>query len=65
MIGIVTAALSVGLLRGLFVLDPELTADIGSLAALGVAVVAAAVTCAIASAEVLRRLDPAEILREE
>ncbi len=65
MIGIVTAALSVGVLRGLFVLDPELTADIGSLVALGVAVVAAAVACAIAAAEVLRRLDPAEILREE
>ena len=41
------------------------TADTGSLVALGVAVVAAAVACAIAAAEVLRRLDPAEILREE
>ena len=64
-IGIVTAALSVRLLRGLFVLDPELTARAGSLLTLGVAVVAAAVGCAIVATEILKRLDPAEILREE
>jgi putative ABC transport system permease protein len=64
-IGIVTAALSVGVLRGLFVLDPELTARAGSLLALGGAVLIAAIVCAIVATEVLRRLDPAEILREE
>jgi putative ABC transport system permease protein len=65
LIGVATAALSVRSVRGLFVLDPTLTVRPASLLTLGAVVIIAAVGCAIAAAEVLRRLDPAELLREE
>jgi len=65
LIGAATAALSVRSVRGLFVLDPTLTVRPASLLTLGAVVIIAAVGCAIAAAEVLRRLDPAELLREE
>jgi ABC-type lipoprotein release transport system permease subunit len=65
LVGTLTAALSVRSLRGLFVLNPGLRVDPGRLVTMGTVVIVAAVGCAIAAAEILRRLDPAEILREE
>jgi hypothetical protein len=47
------------------VLNPGLRVDPGRLVTMGTVVIVAAVGCAIAAAEILRRLDPAEILREE
>ena len=65
LVGTVTARLSIGVLRGLFVLDPRITLPVGRFAAIGSVVLVAAVVCGLLAAELLRRLDPAEILREE
>lgn len=65
LIGTLTAALSVQSLRGLFVLRPELTARPGSLLTVVSVATLSAACCALVAVEVLRRLDPAEILREE
>jgi ABC-type antimicrobial peptide transport system permease subunit len=65
LVGTATASLSIALLRGLFVLDPRLAPPGGALSTLAVAVVGAAAVSAIAGTELLRRLEPSEILREE
>jgi putative ABC transport system permease protein len=65
LVGTLTASLSIGVLRGLFVLNPHMTLPIGRFTTLGLAVIAAAIVCGLAATELLRRLDPAEILREE
>ena len=65
LVGTVTALLSIGVLRGLFVLDPRITLPVGRFAAIGSVVLVAAVVSGLLAAELLRRLDPAEILREE
>ena len=65
LVGTLTAFLSIGVLRGLFVLDPRMPFPIGRFAPLGAAVVFAAIVSGLAATELLRRLDPAEILREE
>jgi putative ABC transport system permease protein len=64
-VGIVTALLSIGVLRGLFVLDPRITFPVGWFAAIGLIVLVAAAISGLIASELLRRLDPAEILREE
>jgi putative ABC transport system permease protein len=64
-VGTLTAWLSVGMLRGLFVLDPRMAVPIGRVALVGGVVCLAAMLSGVAAAEILRRLDPAEILREE
>jgi putative ABC transport system permease protein len=65
LVGTLTAFLSVGVLRGLFVLDPRITFPAGRFTVIGFVVIAAAMVSGVAAAELLRRLDPAEILREE
>jgi ABC-type antimicrobial peptide transport system permease subunit len=65
LVGTLTAFLSIGVLRGLFVLDPRMAFPIERLAPLGVAVVLAALVSGLAATGLLRRLDPAETLREE
>ena len=63
-VGVLTAALSIRILRGLFILEPRMTVT-GRLIPLGVLVVVAALVSGLAATEILRRLQPAEILREE
>jgi putative ABC transport system permease protein len=65
LVGTVTAFLSIGVLRGLFVLDPRITLPVGRFTAIGLIVLVAAAVSSLVAAELLRRLDPAEILREE
>jgi putative ABC transport system permease protein len=64
-VGALTAALQVSVLRGIFVLTPQLTPSPNAIATLCVAVLGAGVVCALAATRLLGRLDPAEILREE
>ena len=59
------AFLLIRVLRGLFVLAPRITLPVGRFAAIGSVVLVAAVVSGLLAAELLRRLDPAEILREE
>jgi putative ABC transport system permease protein len=64
-VGLAMAALAIGVLRGLFVLQPRIVLPVGSLALIvGVALVAA-VASAVAASRMIGRLDPTEILREE
>jgi putative ABC transport system permease protein len=65
LVGTLTAFLSIGVLRGLFVLDPKMIVPIGTFSTLGLVVIAAAIGSGLMATELLRRLDPAEILREE
>jgi putative ABC transport system permease protein len=64
-VGTGVAVLLVGVLRGLFILEPAVTIPAGRLLALAALVVAATVASGVAASEVLRRLAPSEILREE
>ncbi len=64
-VGTLTAFLSIRILRGLFILDPRMTMPPGRLATLAALVAAAALVSGLAATEILRRLDPSEILREE
>ena len=65
LVGTLTAFLSIRILRGLFILDPRMTLPLGQLASLSALVVVAAIVSGLAATELLRRLQPAEILREE
>ncbi len=65
LVGTITAFLSIRILRGLFILDPRMTLPLGQLASLSALVVLAAIVSGLAATELLRRLQPAEILREE
>lgn len=65
LVGTLTAFLSIGVLRGLFVLDPRITLPAGRFTAIGLIVIVAAIVSGLVATELLRRLDPAEILREE
>ena len=64
-VGTLTAFLSIRILRGLFILDPRMTVPAGRLATLAALVAAAALVSGLAATEILRRLEPSEILREE
>jgi putative ABC transport system permease protein len=65
LVGTVTASLSIRILRGLFILDPRMTVPLRQLASLSALVLTAAIVSGLAATELLRRLRPAEILREE
>ena len=65
LVGTLTAFLSIRILRGLFILDPRMTLPLGQLASLSALVVVAAIVSGLAATELLRRLQPTEILREE
>lgn len=64
LVGTLTALLSIRILRGLFILEPRMTVPAGPLVTLGVSVVLAALLSALAATELIRRLQPTEILRE-
>jgi putative ABC transport system permease protein len=59
------ALLLVRILRALFILDPTLHLPIGRIAMLSALVLAATVISGLGATEILRRLKPTEILREE
>ena len=61
LVGSLTALLSIGVLRGLFVLDPRIALPVGRFAAIGLVVLVAAVVSGLVAAELLRRLDSVEI----
>jgi putative ABC transport system permease protein len=65
LVGALTAFLSIRVLRGLFVLDPRITVPLGRVASLSALLLMAALVSGLAATELLRRLEPAEILREE
>jgi putative ABC transport system permease protein len=59
------AFLLVHILRALFVLDPAVTFPAGHIAMLSILVLTATLVSGLAATEILRRLKPTEILREE
>jgi putative ABC transport system permease protein len=59
------AFLLVHILRALFVLDPGMTFPVGRIALLVALVLAATLVSGLIASEIIRRLDPTEILREE
>ena len=63
-VGTVMAFLLVHILRPLFVLDPGTTLPIGEIALLITLVLVAALVSALSATAILRRLEPAELLRE-
>ena len=65
LVGMGVALLLTGVLRALFVLDPAVTIPVARLAALATLVVAVTVVSAISASEMIRRLAPSEIVREE
>ncbi len=65
LVGAGVAFLLVHILRALFILDPGVTVPSGRLAMLAALVLAAALVSGLAATEILRRLKPTEILREE
>jgi putative ABC transport system permease protein len=64
LVGSGSAFLLVQVLRPLFILPPGVTVATGSLATLAVATVGAALVCGLGAMAALRRLRPAEILRD-
>jgi putative ABC transport system permease protein len=65
LVGSGIASLLVHILRALFILDPMVSFPVGRMAMLGGLVLAATVVSGLAATEILRRLKPTEILREE
>jgi putative ABC transport system permease protein len=65
LVGSGIAFLLVHVLRALFILDPTLNLPIGRIAMLSVLVLTATIISGLAATEILRRLRPTEILREE
>jgi putative ABC transport system permease protein len=65
LVGSGIAFLLVHILRALFILDPTVTFPVGRIAMLTALVLAATLVCGLAATEILRRLKPTEILREE
>ena len=65
LVGTGVAVLLVGVLRALFVLEPAVTVPAGRLLVLASLVLATAAVSGFAATEVIRRLVPSEILREE
>jgi ABC-type antimicrobial peptide transport system permease subunit len=65
LVGSGIAFLLVQILRGLFVLDPTIAFPLAHIALLAALVLVATVASALAATEILRRLRPTEILREE
>jgi putative ABC transport system permease protein len=65
LVGSGIAFLLVQILRGLFVLDPTVALPVARIVLLAALVLVATVASALAATEILRRLRPTEILREE
>jgi putative ABC transport system permease protein len=65
LVGSGIAFLLVHILRALFVLDPAVTFPAGPIAMLSILVLTATLVSGLAATEILRRLKPTEILREE
>jgi hypothetical protein len=55
----------VHILRALFILDPTLRFPVGRITMLSILVLTATIISGLAATEILRRLKPTEILREE
>jgi hypothetical protein len=58
------AYLLVHVLRPLFILDPQVTFPAGAILSLAGLTVAATLASALGATDILRRLSPAELLRE-
>jgi putative ABC transport system permease protein len=65
LVGSGIALLLVDILRALFILDPTVTFPLGRIVTLAALVLAATLISGLAATEILRRLKPTEILREE
>lgn len=65
LVGSGVAILLVQILQALFILHPTVTFPVGQVALLAMLVLAATLVSGLAAAEILRRLEPTEILREE
>ena len=65
LVGSGVALLLVHVLRALFILDPAVTFPVGRIAMLAAEVLAATLVSGLAATEILRRLRPTEVLREE
>ncbi len=65
LVGSGVAVLTIQVLRAMFILSPAMTFPAGRVVLLAALVTAATVVAGLAGAEVLRRLEPTEILREE
>jgi putative ABC transport system permease protein len=65
LVGSAIAFLFVHVLRALFILDPPVTFPVGQIALLAGMVAAATLVSGLVAAQILRRLTPTEILREE
>jgi putative ABC transport system permease protein len=65
LVGSGVALLTIQVLRGLFILSPAMTLPVVRALQLAALVTAATVVAGLAGAEILRRLEPTEILREE
>ena len=65
LVGSAIAFLLVQILRGLFILEPLVTVPVGRMAMLAALVLVSTVVAGLAATEILRRLKPTEILREE
>ena len=65
LVGSGVALLTIQVLRGLFILSPAMTLPVVRVLQLAALVTAATVVAGLAGAEILRRLEPTEILREE
>ena len=65
LVGSGIAVLLVQILRGLFILDPTVTFPVARIAMLAGLVLAATLVSGLAATEILRRLKPTEILREQ
>ena len=65
LVGSGVAFLTIQVLRAMFILSPTMTFPAGRVVLLAALVTAATLVAGLAGAEVLRRLEPTEILREE
>lgn len=65
LVGIAVGALTVRVLRALFILEPAVSFPVGRIALLAALALAAALVSGLAATEILRRLKPTEVLREE
>jgi putative ABC transport system permease protein len=65
LVGSGMAVMMVHILRALFILDPTVTFPLGRISMLAALVLVATLVSSVAATEILRRLHPSEILREE
>jgi len=64
-VGIAVGALTVRVLRALFILEPAVSFPVGRIAVLASLALTGALISCLAATEILRRLRPTEVLREE